>query len=169
MTKARTAFAVAIVLALALPLTVAAQSEAPPAQPQGQMGQMGGHQHMGRMGGPPSPEQRLERLSTMLNLTDDQKAKIKPVLEEQSTAMQNLRKDTSMSPQDRHNKMREIHDNTSSQIRAVLTSEQQAKLDSMKKQGYGRGRGMSPGMGQGQGMGQGMGTQSNTQQKPPQQ
>ncbi|HEX9121323.1 MAG TPA: hypothetical protein VF840_12365 [Terriglobales bacterium] len=139
MTKARTAFAVAILLAIALPLTMVAQTEAPPAQPQGQMGEH--HDHMGRMGGPPSPQQHLDHLSQMLSLTDDQKAKIKPILENESTQVKSLFQDTSMSPQDRHTKMRGIHDTTMSQVRPLLTSDQQAKLDSMK-QGMGHGKGM---------------------------
>jgi protein CpxP len=148
MTKARTAFAVAILLAVALPLTMAAQTEAPPAQPQGQMGEH--HDHMGRMGGPPSPQQHLDHLSQMLSLTDDQKTKIKPILETESTQVKSLFQDTSMSPQDRHTKMRGIHDTTMGQIRPLLTSDQQAKLDSMKQhEGMGRGKGM----GHGQGMG----------------
>jgi protein CpxP len=148
MTKARTAFAVAILLAVALPLTMVAQTEAPPAQPQGQMGEH--HDNMGRMGGPPSPQQHLDHLSQMLSLTDDQKTKIKPILETESTQVKSLFQDTSMSPQDRHTKMRGIHDTTMGQIRPLLTSDQQAKLDSMKQhEGMGRGKGM----GHGQGMG----------------
>jgi Spy/CpxP family protein refolding chaperone len=141
MTKARTAFAIAILLAIALPLTMVAQTEAPPAQPQGQMGEQ--HDHMGRMGGPPTPQQHLDHLSQMLNLTDDQKAEIKPILENEATQVKSLFQDTSMSPQDRHTKMRGIHDTTMGQIRPLLTSDQQAKLDSMKEhEGMGRGKGM---------------------------
>jgi protein CpxP len=156
MTKARTAFAVAILLAVALPLTMVAQTEAPPAPPQGQMG--GPHDHMGRMGGPPSPQQHLDHLARMLNLTDDQKAKIKPILEDESTQVQSLHQDTSLSMQDRRTKMRGIHDTTMSQIRSVLTSDQQAKLDSMKQH---------EGMGRGKSMGQGMGPKGEGQQQPP--
>jgi protein CpxP len=158
MTKARTAFAVAILLAVALPLTMVAQSDAPPAQPQGQMGDH--HDHMGRMGGPPSPQQHLDHLSRFLNLTDDQKAKVLPILQSESTAMQGLHQDTSLSPQDRHTKMRSIHENTMSQIRPVLTADQQAKLDSMKQhEGMGHGKGM--------GHGQGMGKPDGQQPPPP--
>jgi Spy/CpxP family protein refolding chaperone len=156
MTKARSAFAVAILLAIALPLAMVAQTEAPPAQPQGQMGD---HQHMGRMGGPPSPQQHLDHLSKMLNLTDAQKAQIKPILENEFTQVQSLHKDTSLSPQDRHTKMRGIHDTTVGQIRPLLTSDQQAKLDSMKQHG---------GMGHDKGMGHGMGSKGEGQQAPPQ-
>ena len=145
MTKARTAFAVAILLAIALPLAMVAQTEAPPAQPQGQMGEH--HDHMGRMGGPPSPQQHLDHLSKVLNLTDDQKAKIKPILEDTVTQVQSLSKDTSLSPQDRHAKMRDLHEKSMTQIRGFLTSDQQAKLDSMKHEGMGRGKGMGHGEG----------------------
>jgi protein CpxP len=161
MIQARTALVVAILLVLAMPLAMLAQSEAPPAQPQGQPGE---HQHMGRMGGPPNPQQHLDHLASVLNLADDQKAKIKPILEDESTQMQNLRKDTSLSPEDRHTKMRDIHQNTATQVRALLTPEQQAKLDSMQQRRENMGRGK--GRGQGQDMGQQGGDQ---QQKPPQQ
>ena len=142
MTKARTAFAVAILLAIALPLAMVAQTEAPPAPPQGQMGEH--HDHMGRMGGPISAQQHLDHLSQMLSLTDDQKAKIKPILEDINTQSESLRKDTSLSPQDRHTKMRDLHEKSMTQIRGLLTPDQQAKLDSMKQhEGMGHGKGMS--------------------------
>ena len=162
MKRACTAFAVAILLAIALPLTMAAQTEAPPAQPQGQMGEH--HDHMGRMGGPPSPQQHLDHLSKMLNLTDDQKAKIKPILENESTQVQSLQQDTSLSMQDRHTKMRGIHDTTMGQVRPLLTTDQQTKLDSMKQH-----EGMGKGMGHGSGMGHDhiKGPKADGQQPPP--
>lgn len=162
MTKARTAFAVAILLAVALPLTMAAQTEAPPAPPQGQMGEH--HDHMGRMGGPPSPQQHLDHLSQMLSLTDDQKAKIKPVLEDTNAQSQSVSKDTSLSPRDRHIKMRDLHEKSMTQIRGLLTPDQQAKLDSMHQKHEGMGRGK--GMGHGQGMGP-HGEGQQPQQPPP--
>lgn len=161
MNKARTAFALAILLAIALPLTMVAQTEAPPAPPQGQMGEH--HDHMGRMGGPPSPQQHLDHLSKMLNLTDDQKAKIKPIVEDTAAQSESLRKDTSLSPQDRHAKMHDLHQKSMTQIRGFLTTDQQAKLDSMKHDGMGKG------MGQGKGMGHDhvMGPKADGQQPPP--
>ena len=78
-----------------------------------------------------NPDAMLEHMSTELNLTDDQKTKIKPILEEQSKQMQDLRQNTSVSEQDRRTKMKQIHDNTMSQVRSILTSDQQKKLDEM--------------------------------------
>ena len=83
----------------------------------------------------------LEHLSQELNLTDDQKSKVKPILEEQSKQMQDLRQSTSTSEPDRRAKMKQIHENTLSQLRPILTSDQQKKLDEMMSHQGERGRG----------------------------
>jgi len=88
-----------------------------------------------------NPDAMLEHLSTELNLTDDQKTKIKPILEEQSKQMQDLRQNTSAPEQDRRAKMKQIHENTMSQVRAILTSDQQKKLDEMMSQKGEHGQG----------------------------
>ena len=87
------------------------------------------------------PEAMLEHMSKELNLTDDQKTKIKPILEDQSKQMQDLRQNTSTSPEDRHAKMKQIHENTMSQVRSILTSDQQKKLDEMMSHQGERGQG----------------------------
>ncbi len=158
MTKARTAMAVAIMLAFALPMTMVAQSDTQAAQPQGQTGEQ--HEHM-RHGGMMNPQAQLDHLSQQLNLTDDQKAKIKPILDNSNTQAQSIRQDSSLSEQDRHQKMHSLHESTMSQVRAVLTSEQQAKLDSMKERREGKG------IRHGKGMGSGNGSQSQGQQQSP--
>lgn len=158
MSQSRIAIGIAILLAVLLPLTLVAQTNTQPAQSQDQ--QMGEHhEHMGRMGGPMDPQAHVDHLSKMLNLTDDQKVKIKPIIESTDAQAHSIRQDTSLTPQDRRAKMRDLHEKTMTQIRGILTPEQQAKLDDMQKhEGMGRGKGM----GHGQGMGQ-------EQQKPPQQ
>jgi Spy/CpxP family protein refolding chaperone len=80
-----------------------------------------------------SPEAQLNRMSQQLNLTDDQKTQIKPILEDQAKQMDALRQDTSMSPQDRHGQMRQIRANTMQKIRPILTADQQKKLDDLEK------------------------------------
>jgi periplasmic protein CpxP/Spy len=81
-----------------------------------------------------NPDAMLEHMSKELNLTDDQKTKIKPILEDQSKQMQDLRQNTSGSEQDRRAKMKQIHENTMSQLRPILNSDQQKKLDEMMTQ-----------------------------------
>lgn len=114
----------------------------------GQGGGKGWGQGRGRGGGM-SPDAQLEHMSQALNLTDDQKTKIKPILEDESKQMQQLRGDTSASQEDRRAKFQQIHENTMSQIKPILTSDQQKKLGSMHEHG-GRG-GHDHGEGSGQG------------------
>ena len=74
---------------------------------------------------------QLEHMSQALNLTDDQKTKIKPILEDSMKQMQQLRQDTSLSQEDRRAKMQQIHESAMSQIKPILTDDQQKKLESM--------------------------------------
>lgn len=106
---------------------------------QGPMGP-GGMHHMGPM----SPDERLQHLTRMLNLTSDQQTKIRPILENESQQMQSLRSDTSMSREDKMTKMRSIRENTMSQITPILTSDQQKKLQEMQSRHMGHQGGMAP-------------------------
>ena len=60
--------------------------------------------------GMPSVEQRLERLSTGLNLTDDQKPKVKAVLEETSKKMKDVPQDERRGKGPRHHGRTEQED-----------------------------------------------------------
>ena len=105
-----------------------AQNSQPPSQSGQGHGQGRGEGHgQGMM----SPDAMLEHMSQELSLTDDQKAKLKPILEDQAKQMQELRKDTSSSDQDRHAKMKQIHESTMSQVRPILNADQQKKLEEM--------------------------------------
>ena len=79
-----------------------------------------------------TPDEQVSRLSTELNLTDDQKAKIKPIFEDQAAKMKALREDTSTSMDDKRPKMQDIRKSTNDQVRAVLTADQQKKFDDMQ-------------------------------------
>lgn len=83
---------------------------------------------MGKM----NPQHTLQRLSELLNLTDDQKAKILPLLQAQFDQVTALRNDTSLSDDERHEKMRAIVQSTHEQIGALLTPEQREKFKSMR-------------------------------------
>lgn len=84
-------------------------------------------EHRGMM----SPDAMLDHMSTELNLTEDQKTKIKPILEDQSKKMSDLRSDTSLSREDRRAKMKDVHESTMTQLRQILNEDQQKKLDEM--------------------------------------
>jgi Spy/CpxP family protein refolding chaperone len=91
-----------------------------------------GH-HMGRHRGMPSADDQLKHLTGKLNLSDDQHAKLKPILEDQHKQMQQLWSDDSLSRQDRFSKMRELRESTDTQIKSVLNEDQQKKFDQMRE------------------------------------
>jgi hypothetical protein len=80
-----------------------------------------------------SPAKRVERLTRQLSLTSDQQSKVQGILQQQQASMRNLRQDSSLSPQDRRAKMMDMRSTTDSQIRALLTGDQQQKWDQMQK------------------------------------
>ena len=91
---------------------------------------------------------QLDHMSQTLNLTDDQKTKIKPILEDSMKQMQTVRQDTSLSQEDRRSKMQQIHESTMSQIKPILNADQQKKLESMHGRGE-HGHGHEKGADQG--------------------
>jgi hypothetical protein len=70
-------------------------------------------------------------IATQLALTDDQKAKAKPIFDEMSQKMADLRKDTTVQGQDRRAKAKEIRDDATTKLKDVLTPEQFAKWEKM--------------------------------------
>lgn len=110
-----------LAILLSFGLVVMAQSE--PAEPQ--------ERHSGRMM-MQTPEQRLDRLSQQLNLSAEQKEKIKPILENQANQMKSLREDTSTSREDRRAKFMELQQKTHDDINAVLNKDQQKKFEEMR-------------------------------------
>ena len=77
----------------------------------------------------------LDQIAQQLDLTDDQKAKVKPILEARDQKMRDLRGDTSLSPEDRRTKMQAIREETTAQLKAVLTPEQFDKWQKTAQRG----------------------------------
>jgi Spy/CpxP family protein refolding chaperone len=118
-----------------LTLPAMAQDNTPPPPPSGQQQgpppQGGGPRGGGRRGG---PEQRLKMLTEQLNLTPDQAAKVKAILDNGRAQMEASRGDSSASQEDRRAKMMEMMKSENTQIKAVLTPDQVTKLDALEKQ-----------------------------------
>lgn len=95
-------------------------------------------QEHGAMGGSPmgpmTPENRLKMLTEKLNLTDDQQAKLKPIIEDQSKQMKAIHDDTSLAPADRQAKMKEVHESSIEKMNAILTPDQQAKWKQLRQE-----------------------------------
>ncbi len=123
-----------ILVVLATGLLLAGQ--AAPAQPTPPQG----HEATGATG---SPDAHLQMLSEKLNLTEDQKAKLKPILQDQAQQLRALRDDPSLSPDQKSAQKKIIHETTHDQINGVLTPEQQEKFKQMKQEGMEKHKDMS--------------------------
>jgi len=93
----------------------------------------------GRRG--PSVEQRMERMTEELKLTDEQKPKVKAVLEESQKKRQELFTDSSAPREERREKMRGIIEKEDKKLKEILTAEQFAKHEKMRDELRGGGKG----------------------------
>jgi len=78
-------------------------------------------QAQGRFGGA-GRGRGLERLTEGLNLTADQQTKVQPIIDQAQPQIAAIHREAMQ-------KMKSVADNTASQIRPLLTPEQQKKLD----------------------------------------
>jgi periplasmic protein CpxP/Spy len=114
------------------------QGQAAPAPPSGQQSEPGMGHHMGHGPMMPSVDDQIKHLTKKLNLSDDQQAKLKPILEDQRKQMDTIHKDSSLSREDRFSKMQELRQNSDTQIKSVLNEDQQKNFDKMREEQRGR-------------------------------
>jgi Spy/CpxP family protein refolding chaperone len=84
-----------------------------------------------------NPEAQLQHLTKHLDLTAEQQAQIKPILESRDQQAKQLWQDQSLSQQDRHSKMMAIHQDSNAKIEAVLNDTQKQKYEAMQERGHG--------------------------------
>lgn len=119
---------IAGLLLLAVPFLRAADEPAAPAP-----GDRPKHERRERgPGGPGGPGAMMEHAIKQLGLTAEQEAKWKEIGQQERTALQALRADTSIAREDRRAKAMEINNGFAEQRRALLTPEQQTKFDDMR-------------------------------------
>ena len=118
---------------LALALTAGVSSSVllaqPPEQPGSPPAQAGERRGPGmRM----NAEARLKQLAEALELTEEQKNQIKPILAEEAAALKAVWEDKSLSREDGREKMRAVRDSFAAKIEALLTPEQKTKFEKTK-------------------------------------
>ena len=79
---------------------------------------------------------RLQQISSDLNLTDDQKTQLKPILQSEYQQLKAVSDDTSLTSDQKQSKAQGIHQQAKSQIATILTPEQQKKLATMKEEAH---------------------------------
>lgn len=82
----------------------------------------------------PTPDEIVQRMSQQLNLTDQQKDQIKPIIADRQQKMQALREDTSMERPEKMQKMKAINQDSDTKIKAILTDEQKQKYEAMQQE-----------------------------------
>ena len=87
-----------------------------------------GNRHRDRVG------ERLEWLSQHLNLTEDQKKQLKPILAGEFKQMKAVGEDASLTQDQKREKMKQIHEASRPQVQAILTPDQQQKFAQMKEE-----------------------------------
>jgi periplasmic protein CpxP/Spy len=104
-----------MVVAMAVPLALAKSQDASTPQASGK--------EMGMRGG-------LQAAVESLNLTDDQKAKVKDIFADAKTKHQAVSNDTSLSDDQKKAKLKELREGTLAKLNTVLTPDQQTELKS---------------------------------------
>ncbi len=81
-----------------------------------------------------SPQQRVDRLATELNLTEDQKTKILPIFQDEQKKFQELRADQSIPRDQMREKMRTIREDGDKKLKAILKPDQWDKYEKMREE-----------------------------------
>jgi Spy/CpxP family protein refolding chaperone len=75
----------------------------------------------------PAMRDRTDVLAQRLGLTDEQKQKVKPIFDAETQALQDLRKDKTVKPEDLRAKYMALREASNVKLKAVLTPEQYEK------------------------------------------
>jgi Spy/CpxP family protein refolding chaperone len=76
-------------------------------------------------------ERELQRMSARLNLTEEQQARIRPILQERNKQLDDLRAQSSLPQGEARTKAAEIRRSARQQINQILTPEQREKQKAM--------------------------------------
>ena len=77
---------------------------------------------------------KLEKLSTELQLTPQQKGELLPILKEEGPKLEAIKKNTSMSKLEKARELRAIHNQTAPQMQKILSPAQYQKLQAIREE-----------------------------------
>jgi Spy/CpxP family protein refolding chaperone len=139
-----TLWTVALSGVLSLGVNVGAVAQAAPAGPQTNK-QTQAPQGTAQQGAPQqlTTDERIARLTQILNLTPAQQQQMRPILEQAQAKMQALAADNATPIADRQAQAQALRASVRSQMDAVLTPEQKQRIVAMSQHGPG-GPGSSP-------------------------
>jgi Spy/CpxP family protein refolding chaperone len=89
----------------------------------------------------------FERMAEQLNLTDQQKTQLQSFKQSQRQQAQAIRQDTSLTPEQKRDKFKQLRESNHQQMMGILTAEQQQKLQQLRSEHQGMRRGKMGGVG----------------------
>ncbi|HET6382230.1 MAG TPA: hypothetical protein VFJ58_02475 [Armatimonadota bacterium] len=81
---------------------------------------------------PPSPARTLQLWTSVLGLSTDEQAAIKPILQKEQDDSRSVMQNPNLAPQDRMAQMNAIHTAANTAVRAALTTDQQPRFDALQ-------------------------------------
>ena len=81
------------------------------------------------------PGERIQQLVKELDLTDEQKQKLRPILREQARKLRELRQDDNLDRQERLAKLKEYRQEFLNELKTILTPEQLEKFKQLRSEG----------------------------------
>jgi len=85
--------------------------------------------------GPPSAAaQKLAMVAKALNLSPEQKVKLAPILEAEAPKIKALKENTSLTPLQKLDALRAIHQQTDPQVQSILTAQQYTQWEEIRRQ-----------------------------------
>jgi len=78
--------------------------------------------------------QKLEAISQQLNLSPEQKTQLMPILKEEMPKIQAIKSNTSLTGGEKLQQLREVHEQTDSQIKPILSADQYTKWQQIRQQ-----------------------------------
>ena len=83
---------------------------------------------------PMDPDQVVNMLAARLNLTEDQKTQIKPIIADRQQKLRDLREDTSSRPMQRMRKAKKIVEDSDKKIEPILNDQQKQQYAQIEQQ-----------------------------------
>jgi periplasmic protein CpxP/Spy len=80
----------------------------------------------------PSAQERLDKMTTELKLTDEQKPKVKAAIESSDKKRQEIFADSSVPREQRREKMQAVMEEQNKKMKEILTAEQYGKWEKMR-------------------------------------
>jgi hypothetical protein len=81
-------------------------------------------------------EQHLQVLTEKLDLTADQQGKLRPILATFLEGRQKVLADSSLSTEEKHERIKAMHEKADQQVRKSLNDDQKKKLDQLEQENH---------------------------------